>query len=229
MLERVIDFGKLIPIFPLPQCVLLPHATIPLHIFEPRYRRMVSDVLDSHGLIAMGCFEGDRWRSEYQGHPPIRKVLCVGYVVRHETLPDGLYNILLQGLTRAELIEEPDGETMYRTGRFQMLDNAPIDEDRLAAQRQQIEDLLHDAEVRRLSAVSSIHNWLSDEIPTPALLDLTAMSLCEDSDKRYQVLREPDVHVRAEILIDQLEGLRRTLLLAGRFGSGKTDDGLTLN
>ena len=49
-----IDFSQPVPLFPLPGCMLLPHATVPLHIFESRYRDMVGDVLDGAGLIAMG-------------------------------------------------------------------------------------------------------------------------------------------------------------------------------
>ena len=48
-----IDFNKPIALFPLPGCVLLPHNATPLHIFEPRYRAMTSDALDTTGLIAM--------------------------------------------------------------------------------------------------------------------------------------------------------------------------------
>jgi ATP-dependent Lon protease len=54
-----------IPLFPL-DVVLLPGADLPLHIFEPRYRRMVRDCLDhrsefgmllalSDGIAGTGC------------------------------------------------------------------------------------------------------------------------------------------------------------------------------
>ncbi len=40
-------------LFPLPDLVMFPHVMQPLHIFEPRYREMLNEALDSDGLIAM--------------------------------------------------------------------------------------------------------------------------------------------------------------------------------
>lgn len=228
MPERIIDFSKPIPLFPLPQCVLLPHATIPLHIFEPRYRTMVADSLDSHGLIAMACFKGSRWRTEYEGSPPIRPTACIGYIVQHHTLGNGCYNILLQGLLRAKIVEEEPYEP-YRRARFAALESAPVDDARLADQRSEIERLLNHEQVKKLATVNAIQNWLSDDIPTVALFDLASMTLCEDGEKRYRWLEECCVHRRAELLIEQLLGLKRTLVLAGKFGSGKSDEGYPLN
>ena len=42
-----------LPIFPLPGAILFPRSQLPLHIFEPRYREMVRDVLDGPGRIGM--------------------------------------------------------------------------------------------------------------------------------------------------------------------------------
>ena len=52
-----IDFEKALPLFPLPNCVLLPHATIPLRIFESRYRKMVGDALNDQNVLAMATFD----------------------------------------------------------------------------------------------------------------------------------------------------------------------------
>ena len=40
-----------LPLFPLPQVVLFPRMSLPLHIFEQRYRKMVADCLDGHGAM----------------------------------------------------------------------------------------------------------------------------------------------------------------------------------
>ena len=42
-----------IPIFPLPNVVLFPNVFLPLHIFEPRYRKMVDDALNGDRIIGM--------------------------------------------------------------------------------------------------------------------------------------------------------------------------------
>jgi ATP-dependent Lon protease len=46
-----------LPIFPLPQVVLFPRALLPLHIFEPRYRTMLKDALETHRAMAMALID----------------------------------------------------------------------------------------------------------------------------------------------------------------------------
>ncbi len=214
--ERRIDFAHPMPLFPLPGFVLLPHATVPLHIFEQRYRRMTSDVLDSHGLIAMAMFEGDQWQHDYEGRPRIKPCVCVGYVVRHERLSDGRYNLLLQGVCRARVRQEVDHEP-YRKALLDLTEtNIPMEID-LVELRQSIERLLSDPLLKGLASVSAIHNWLSHEIPTAAMVDLTIMTVCGDASKRYDMLAESDLFVRAAWLRDWLVDTKRTLSIAQRF------------
>ena len=42
-----------LPIFPLPNCVLLPGGLLPLHVFEPRYRELTRDCLAGAQLMAI--------------------------------------------------------------------------------------------------------------------------------------------------------------------------------
>lgn len=48
-----VNFGRPMPLFPLAQVTLMPHAVLPVHIFEPRYRQMIDEALDGAGQIAM--------------------------------------------------------------------------------------------------------------------------------------------------------------------------------
>jgi len=57
-----------IPVFPLPDLVFFPHATLPLHIFEPRYREMTEDALRGDRLIAMALLKPG-WERAYDGNP----------------------------------------------------------------------------------------------------------------------------------------------------------------
>ncbi len=223
-----IDFTQPISLFPLPNCVLLPHATIPLHIFEPRYRAMTNDALDSRGLIAMACFDGNTWKRDYQGAPPIRPHVCVGYLVRHERLTDGRYNILLQGVCRARIVDELPHDP-YRIARLEPIEQPAGMEMDLEQQRACIESLLSDPLLKSLASVSAIHNWLDKEIPTAALVDLSVMTVCDDTEHRYEMLREPDPGLRAQWLCGYLTRTRQTLATAKRFGNGKTDEGYGLN
>lgn len=91
-----------IPVFPLPNVVLFPKTYLPLHIFEPRYRTMVSDAAMSGQCIGMALLK-DGWEADYYGHPPVFSMGCVGRLASVQPLADGRSNILLQGLERFEI------------------------------------------------------------------------------------------------------------------------------
>lgn len=88
-----------IPVFPLPNVVLFPKTYLPLHIFEPRYRAMVSDAAMGGQCIGMVLLK-EGWETDYYGQPPVFSMGCVGRLASVQTLADGRSNILLQGLER---------------------------------------------------------------------------------------------------------------------------------
>jgi len=94
-----------IPVFPLPNVVLFPKTYLPLHIFEPRYRAMVSDAAMSGQCIGMALLK-EGWETDYYGHPPVFSVGCVGRLASVQPLADGRSNILLQGLERFAIERE---------------------------------------------------------------------------------------------------------------------------
>jgi uncharacterized protein len=108
-----------IPIFPLPNVVLFPQMPLPLHIFEPRYRKMVADALKSHQTIGMTLLQPG-WEEDYEGRPPVYPVGCAGTIERSERLADGRYNILLRGETRFRVSGERAGEP-YRLAEIRAL------------------------------------------------------------------------------------------------------------
>ncbi len=223
-----IDFRRPVPLFPLPNCVLLPHATIPLHIFEPRYRRMTNDALDSRGLIAMASFEGDRWKADYEGNPPLREHVCVGYIVRHQRLDDGRINLLLQGACRARIHEEVRSHP-YRKALLEPIERESPMEIDLAEHRVRLEELLNDPILKELSSIAAVQNWLSREIPTNALIDLTTMTACDDFDDRYAMLAQSDAEARAMWLEKWLCATRQTLRTAKKFEPPPLADRLNVN
>jgi Lon protease-like protein len=91
---------------------------LPLHIFEPRYRKMVADARDGHQLIGMVLLQPG-WEPRYYGRPPVFPVGCAGRIEQCEALPDGKYNIVLRGLARFSIIEEHPGE-LYRVAKVEV-------------------------------------------------------------------------------------------------------------
>lgn len=100
--------GSRLSIFPLAGALLFPRAQLPLHIFEPRYRALVSDALARDRRIAM-------IQPRDRGDPPaLFDVGCVGRISHVEALDDGRYNIVLEGLSRFRLVSEIDVSTPFR-------------------------------------------------------------------------------------------------------------------
>jgi Lon protease-like protein len=112
-----------IPIFPLPEVVLLPGTLLPLHIFEPRYREMVADVLGAGRTIGMTMLQPGSAASE--ASPPIHSIGTAGEIVESELLPDGRYNILLEARFRFRVLDE-DPPAPYRVARVEEVRTVPF-------------------------------------------------------------------------------------------------------
>ena len=109
-----------IPVFPLPTTVFYPRTTLPLHIFEPRYRQMPSDALEGERKIGMVLLKPD-WEENYFGKPQVYSVGCVGKIEKEIKHPDGKYNITLMGLRRFRILREKEG-TLYRQAEIELLE-----------------------------------------------------------------------------------------------------------
>jgi Lon protease-like protein len=149
------ELPSLIPIFPLPNVVLFPQVMLPLHIFEPRYRKMVRDTeAKSPPLIGMALLRGN-WQEQYEGNPEIFSVGCAGEMVRVAPLPDGRFNILLQGMRRYHIREEISTEG-YRQARVEW--DPPLKEELDTGRRQELRQLLD----RYLKKNEHVQKFLSD-------------------------------------------------------------------
>ena len=103
-------------IFPLAGALLFPGLQLPLHIFEPRYRAMVSDALARDQRIAM-------IQPQAMGEgAPLFRVGCVGKIADVEALDDGRYNIVLTGIARFRVLRELDVTTPFRQVEAELID-----------------------------------------------------------------------------------------------------------
>ena len=110
-----------LPIFPLP-LVLFPGVTIPLHIFEPRYRRMLADCLERDrrfGIVFLA--EGTAEDSLGIGGD----VGCVALIESHDDLPDGRSNITVAGRERFTLRAFVTSPLPYHVGMIVPYDDVP--------------------------------------------------------------------------------------------------------
>lgn len=102
-----------IAIFPLPGAVLFPGLHLPLHIFEPRYKAMVQEVLARDRQI--GMIQPRQIPGEEDREPPaLYDIGCVGRIVDVEALDEGRFNLVLEGVARFRIRRELDVTTPFR-------------------------------------------------------------------------------------------------------------------
>lgn len=90
-----------LPIFPL-HTVLLPGATLPLHVFEPRYREMIGRCLEHDEPFGVALIrEGE----EVGAHAMPRRIGTEARVIASQRYPDGRYDIVAEGLRRFEILQ----------------------------------------------------------------------------------------------------------------------------
>lgn len=185
------------PLFPLPNVVLFPDVFLPLHIFEPRYRAMVSDALASDRLITMVLLQPG-WEADYQGQPAVYAVGCSGVITHVEPLPDGRYNIVLRGVERVHIDSEQDGRP-YRRATVTGLPERPptrVDRDALPLLRARLESLV----VPTGSDIRLASGMADDEV-----VNALAQYLDLDALEKQALLEHNHMRERAEALIDLLE------------------------
>ncbi len=239
-----VDYGRPIALFPLSCATLLPHTLQPLHIFEPRYRQMIEEVLEHSSEsrdvldaapIAMATLapvpEEARAARAYRNNV-LRPVVCVGRVVQHQLLPDGRHNLVLHGVARAAIEEllEPSGRRLYRMARLVPLEPPLSARPPMRNVRRVIRELLGREHLGKLLSVKPLLEWINrPDVPTHAALELAAYAFVRDPERRYQLLAEPRPLLRARLVRDELLSLDSLLSAASRQGSSEWPKGLSWN
>lgn len=211
-----VNFGKPMPVFPLHTATLLPHGFIQLHVFEPRYRQMVSDVLDQSGQIAMAVFAGEKWKEDYHGRPPLKPAVCIGQILQHARNEDETYDIVLQGVCRARIIDElpADSDRLYRLARLEPLGSPVVEESVLSPHREKLADMLSTAPLTDLKNADGFVEYLRGEkVPASVIIELLAYTFLpmEDSKGRYAYLAESNPVGRARMVENALGGIAQLL------------------
>ena len=140
--------------------MLFPNVFLPLHIFEPRYREMVADAIDSDRMIGMVLLKAG-WEHEYDGSPAVYPIGCSSVITHVERLDDGRYNIVLRGVERFRILEE-NHERRYRRALIE-----PLVERTLARRRTAPPCGISAPGSRSCSRRPSTATWASRRPPAP--------------------------------------------------------------
>ncbi len=132
-----------LPIFPLPEAVLLPHELVPLHIFEPRYQAMIASCLAHEEPLALAQIHPVALLSGELVEPVrLLPIIGVGRIVESEPLEEGRSNIVVRGIARARIRAEIAGDEPFRRVRAELLEDEDGDSEQAAHLSEQLRQLL---------------------------------------------------------------------------------------
>lgn len=197
----------LLPLFPLPNVVFFPHTRLPLHVFEPRYRQMLEDVLQTDQRFGIVLLRPG-WEPDYFGAPGVFQLGTAGTVEQAVPLEDGRYNIVVRGDMRFRILDEVSSDP-YRTARVIAEPELVREPVKAYEQREWLADLSR-----------QYLKYLPDQTAVPeietvdldALTNALIMSLNLDVEEKQKLLETSDVIGRAEAigteLASRIESLR---------------------
>lgn len=192
-------------IFPLTGAVLYPGLQLPLHIFEPRYRAMVSDSLARDRRIAM-----IQPQSPTDG-APLFSIGCVGRIADVEALEDGRFNLVLEGVSRFRMIRELDVTTPFRQVEAELI----VDD--MAEALSAVERASFEQEARRFAdAQGYAVDWDSvGRLDDMSLINGVSQIAPFDAAAKQALLEADSLTARCDLLVQLMQF----------FGKRDSDDG----
>lgn len=188
-------------IFPLAGALLLPHARLPLNIFEPRYRAMVEDALGEGRIF--GMIQPDPSHADLPTGPALFAVGCLGRITAFSETDDGRYLITLTGLCRFRLEQEIGMRRGYRRVRA---DLAPFAQDLRNPEAVKIEREPILAALKSYLAARHLGaDWKALEaLPEERVVDALCMLCPLPPTEKQALLEAPTEVARAETLLTLL-------------------------
>lgn len=218
--RRPADLPPRIPIFPLRGAILLPRATLPLNVFEPRYLSMLDDVMSGSrviGILQPGGNDDDDMESPTDNASVLRTVGCAGRVTSYQELDDGRLIITLTGIMRFSSVGEAQSDTPYRI--------MSVSYDRFAAD---LTEGLGEDGVDRQNLLRVLKNYLDanglktdwsaiQRASNEFLINALSVMCPYGPEEKQALLEAQDLKSRADVLVALAE-----IELASNGGSGST-------
>jgi Lon protease-like protein len=185
------------PVMALTGVTLFPNALLPLNIFEPRYREMLTKVLDGDRIFAVGMVRPDT------GEETVFPVAGAGLVRACVGQPDGTSQLILQGLGRVQF-EGFEQSEPYLIARARPLETEVDNEEVAQTLRRELQDICAGLVSRGVELPEAFIKAV-DEMHNPAMLgDLFAQHLVRNPLAAQEILSEPKLSLRLRRLVDIL-------------------------
>jgi uncharacterized protein len=199
----VITIPQEVPVMALPNAVLFPHSLLPLHIFEPRYRKMLAYSLDGERMFLVGLLR--RGAEEAEKVTDLHPVAGVGLIRACVGHDNGTANLVLQGLARARVLDWTQ-ESPFRIARIELVDSKVphvIKADALSAK---VKELCLRIEQLGVLLPGNLLEQLQHIDDHEVLADVVAAAFINETPQRQQLLEAQDVNERLRLLIQLLRG-----------------------
>jgi ATP-dependent Lon protease len=203
-----------VPVMTLPNATLFPQALLPLYIFEPRYRQMLADALNTNRMFSVAM---QKLGTSRETPSPVAGLGLIRVSVGHR---DGTSHLILQGLARVEL-EEAVRYRPYRVQRIKPLQAPPCDNVKVDALVAKVRELLQEriqlglpfpfpvmspGQSENSSKTPSfspkeILNYLDSITDPEQAADLVSCAVLPGAAERQTILETVDVEVRLRRLI----------------------------
>ena len=108
-MKQTVKLPSKIPVFPLSNFIIFPETTVPLNIFEPRYIQMIDDVMKHERIIGMV-----QPKEVNNKNPKLYNIGCAGKITSFHETEDGRYLIIINGVCRFKILNEPKTNKLYR-------------------------------------------------------------------------------------------------------------------
>lgn len=193
-----------VPVMTLPHTVLFPQALLPLHIFEPRYRQMLRDVLARDRLFAVARLDTGL-AAKPGALEPAHPVATVGIIRACQKSEGDSSNLLLQGLCRVEI------RSIVRQHPYRLIAIRPLattaggNHSQLELERLEVMRLLNLRRRLGTPAPKGMTRFLESIEDFDSFADLAAFNLCEDDAVKQRLLEELDTRRRLQLFAAQLK------------------------
>ena len=222
--RRPADLPPRIPLFPLRGAILLPRATLPLNVFEPRYLEMIENVMSGDRLIGIvqpmqdaNNDDNDDEESPLGRSVGLRNVGCVGRVTSYQEVDDERLIITLTGIARYEILDEAVTDRPYRV--------ASVSYDRFASD---LSEGLGEDQVDRTNLLRVLRSYLDanrleadwaaiQRASSEFLINALCVMCPYGPEEKQALLEAEDLKRRADVLVALAE-----MELASSGSSGST-------
>jgi Lon protease-like protein len=225
---ETMEVPERVPVMTLPNTVFFPQSLLPLHIFEPRYRTMLREVLGGDRLFAVAHLDTRRLDEPGTIEPPHR-IATLGIIRACQEAEDGTSNLLLQGLCRVEIRD------IVRELPYRIISVRPLicvsggNHTQLEIMRLEVLRLVNLRRRLGTPAPKGMTQFLETIEDFDAFADIAVFNLCEDAVLKQRLLEELDTRRRLQLFAERLrldiEGHRLRRKLQGSL----PEDGIANN